>query len=585
VKFNHPFSYSNLAKIIFTCLFIILCTGAGAQVFPEKNYPKNYFRWPLNLAPGLAANFGELRPNHYHMGLDCKTDKKVNQVVVAAADGYIAKVKVEPYGFGQAIYINHPNGLTTLYAHLNSFYPELEKYITEQQYKQQQWHVFLDLPANLFPVTKGQFIALSGNTGGSQGPHVHFEIRDTKTDKVLNPLLFDFPIPDTKAPDIFRLAVYDRCISVYEQSPKFYPLRKVNGVYQTNPPLIIANTDKLSFAISAADSYNGNNNKNGIYEAILYENESPVVGFEIDSISYTETRDLNAHIDYKLRSGGGPFVQHLSRLPGYNNGIYKEITGSGVIVIEDDSIHHIKVEVKDANGNSSILKFDVKRGQVKNETPAVDSLAYFQQKEFHPGFINVFENDKIQLYLNENSLYDSIRFKYAELVANVPNAVSPAFLINSGTTPVHGYFPVRIKGNVDPSLNEKIVMHRYWGSNHDYAKGVFENGWFKSGFREFGYFQLIIDTNPPVINPVGFKEGMTCSKQSRIAFVILDNTEEIKVFRALLDGQWLKFSNDKGRTFVYNLDEHCAPGEHELKIYAEDQVGNSVEKVYHFKAP
>ena len=135
------------------------------------------------------------------------------------------------------------------------------------------------------------------------------------------------------------------------------------------------------------------------------------------------------------------------------------------------------------------------------------------------------------------------------------------------------------------ALREKIVMHRYWNSNHDYAKAVYENGWYKSSFREFGYFQLMIDTSPPVISPVGFKEGMTLGKQSRIAFVVLDNTEEIKVFRALLDGQWLKFSNDKGRTFIYNRDEHCPPGEHELKIYAEDQVGNSSEKVYHFKAP
>ena len=310
----------------------------------------------------LAANFGELRPNHYHMGLDCKTDQKQNVQVVAAADGYIAKVKIEPFGFGRCIYINHPNGLTTLYAHLNDFNPELEKYVKEQQYKLKSWKVFLDIPANLFPVKQGQFIAFSGNTGGSQGPHTHFEIRDTKTDKVLNPLLFGLPLPDDVPPNVIRLALYDRNSSTYEQSPKIFPLKKGAGGYVTSPNLIITNTDKISFGISAFDRYTGSNNPNGIYEAIVYDNERPIIGFEMDSITYDETRDVNAHIDYKLRSSGGPFVQHLSRLPGYTHGIYKTTNGDGVIFLEDDSVHKIKIEVKDVNGNTSLVLFDVKRG-------------------------------------------------------------------------------------------------------------------------------------------------------------------------------------------------------------------------------
>jgi Peptidase family M23 len=567
----------KLYKLAALLLFSFASFKGKAQFFAPKNYPQHYFIWPVAATKALAANFGELRPNHYHMGLDCKTDKKQNLHVFAAADGYIAKIKIEPYGFGRAIYINHPNGLTTLYAHLNDFIPELEKYVKEQQYKLRSWRVFLEIPANLFPVTKGMQIAYSGNTGGSQGPHLHFEIRDTKTEKVLNPSLFGIPITDNVAPDILRLAVYDRCLSTYEQSPKFYPLKKINGIYVTTPSLIVTNTDKVSFGISAFDRYTGSDNKNGIYEAVLYENETPVVGFEIDSISYDETRYLNAHIDYKLRNSGGPFVQHLSKLPGYNKGIYKTGSGNGVISIEDDSSHNIKVEVKDANGNASLLKFAIKRGPGVAEKPAVDSSAFFKQKFFHPGYINLFENNTISFYLPENALYDSIRFRYNEIPQVNGYMI---YQLHNPNVPVHVNFPIKIKAT--SSLPNKMVMHRFANGKNDFAKAEYENGWYKASFREFGNFQLMVDTLPPTIAPIGFRDGMNCSKQSTIKFVILDNTEEIKKFTATLDGNWLRFSNDKGKTFIYVFDELCPPGEHELKIIAEDQVGNVNEKVYNF---
>lgn len=567
---------NKIQQGFLTAGLFIFFLDAGAQIFPEKNYPKGYFTWPVSATKAMNANFGELRPNHYHMGLDCKTEKKQNLPVVAAAEGYIAKVKIEPYGFGRAIYINHPNGLTTLYAHLNDFFPELEQYIKDQQYKLKSWKLYIDIPPALFPVQKGMFIAYSGNTGGSQGPHLHFEIRDTKTDKVLNPSLFGFPIPDNVPPVITRLAVYDRCISTYEQSPKFYTLKKVNGVYTTVPQLIITNTDKVSFAISAFDTYSGSTNQNGIYEAGLYDNETPVVGFQLDSVGYDETRYLNAHIDYKLKAGGGPYVQHLSKLPGFNNTVYRTVNGDGIISFEDDSSHAIKVVVKDANGNASTIRFAVKRGYTAEKAKA-DSTMVYNQKNFYPGYLNVFENSKISFYLPENALYDSIRFRYSEVAAAYGY---PIFQLHSASIPVQTYFPVKIKAV--SALPGKMVMYRFAGSKKDFAKAEYENGWYKASFREFGNFQLLIDTLPPVVAPVGFKDGMNCSKLNRIAFVITDNTEEIKNFTAELDGSWLRFTNDKGRTFAYVFDEKCTPGEHELKITAEDQVGNVTEKIYHF---
>ena len=554
-----------------------------AQLFPGKNYPKGYFSWPVDAKIALAANFGELRPNHYHMGLDCKSDQVENRPVMAAAEGYIAKVKIEPFGFGRCIYINHPNGLTTLYAHLNDFYPALEQYITNKQYQLKSWNVFLDLPAGMFPVKKGQFIAFSGNTGGSQGPHVHFEIRETKTDKVLNPLLFGFPLADNIAPDILRLAVYDRTISTYEQRPRFFSLKKINGVFTTSPSLVVVNTPSISFAITAYDRYSGSTNKNGIFQAILSDNEKPLAGFQMDGINYDETRYLNAHIDYKLHNSGASYVQHLGNLPGYTNGIYNNQLGNGVVNLEDGLVHSIKIAVKDANGNSSVLQLTVQYNGAKPAVKKALAKSDQQHREFRPGFINVFENAQVRFYLPENALYDSIRFTFKEVI---PTQGNPIYQIHNGDIPIHSLFAINIKNPIARFPN-KMVMHRSWRNKNDYSKAAqvltgYGKDWFRASFKAFGNFQLIEDTIPPSITAIGFREGMNISKQNRIAFVIKDDTEELENFTALLDGKWIRFSNDKGAVFIYRLDEHCPPGEHELKISVADCVGNKSERTYHF---
>ena len=557
---------------LLTCTYLTFTPGY-AQFFNSKNYPQQYFQWPVGAKIALAANFGELRPNHYHMGLDCKTDQKVNLPVYAAASGYIARIKIEPFGFGRSISINHPNGYTTLYAHLNDFFPALENYIKETQYKLQKWDVTVMLPENQFPVNKGDFIAYSGNTGGSQGPHLHFEIRDTKTDKVLNPLLFNFPIPDKIEPQILRLAVYDRNISTYEQSPKIYSLKKINGVYKSTVPVVV-NTSKVSFAITAYDRYTGSTNQNGIYKAVLFDNDKAISGFEMDGISYDETRYLNAHIDYKTRSHGGPYLEHLSRLPGYWEGIYKTDDSNGVISLTSDSIHVIKIVVTDANENSSTLEFTLKQTvNTETKTPLQTGQV------FYPGLLNVFDNEKVKFYLAGNMLYDSFHFKYNEIPSSAGQTI---FQLHNTSVPLHGYFPVRIRGYFKIADTGRIIMKRFSGNKEDYKKAMYENGWYKASFREFGNFQLMIDSIPPVIIPVGFVNGMNTARLHNIKFTVRDETEDLKKFTGLLDGKWIRFSNDKGRTFIYDFDENCSIGPHELLIIAEDMAGNKTEKKYQF---
>lgn len=566
-----------MRQLLLSVLVCFAVSGYG-QVFPPTVYPQGYFRSPLDIAINLAGNFGELRPNHYHMGFDLKTDHHENMPVRAAADGYIARIKIEPAGFGRAIYINHPNGFTTVYGHLNAFIPALDEWLKQQQYQRESWRVFLDVSPNLFPVKKGDLIAYSGNTGGSQGPHLHFEIRSTDSDVNKNPMLFGLPLPDNTRPTISRLAVYDRRLSLYEQSPRLIPIKKTTDGYNSASPLITVSSPLVSFAISASDTHTGSTNPNGIYEAGIYDNDKPVIAFRMDDISYNSTRNINAHIDYKTRATGGPFLQQLFELPGYLNSIYKTVNGDGAIDISDGAVHNVKIYVKDAYNNTSLLTTTIQYNKIPSPVPVAAG------KKFYPFMLDGFESQDCEFYIGDRCLYDSVHIAYRKIATTAPAVVSDVHAIGAAYIPLQDSIMVRIKPTVaiDPAKRDHVVMQRFAGTKQDVQKVEWQKDWASAKFREMGNFQLLLDETPPVIVPIGFTDGANLSKAARMLFTIKDNLDEFKNFRAELDGKWLRFTNDKGRTFVYIFDEKCSPGFHTLKISVEDEAGNHTVKTFNF---
>ncbi|HEV3327165.1 MAG TPA: M23 family metallopeptidase [Puia sp.] len=613
------------AVVLFFC-FLPAFSQSPAPLFTPPAYPQDYFRDPLDIPMSLAANFGELRPNHYHMGLDIRTRHKENLSVYAAADGYVARVQIEPAGFGQAIYIRHPNGYTTLYGHLNRFFPALAAYVREQQYRQQSWPVDLAIPPALFPVTKGQQIAYSGNTGGSQGPHLHFEIRLTAGDINLNPLLFGLPVPDRTPPTILRLAWYDRNQGIYDQSPHILPVRS-NGFRKASGPISVAGwmispdlltvpTTRISFAIAAFDSQSGSNNPNGIYQAALYDDDQPVIGFEMNNISYDNTRNINAHIDYKTRATGGPFLQQLCFLPGYpfpsiyrvspagidpaaaNGSDSLQRTGiaahpaNGVLDLSDGRLHKIRIDVLDTHGNVARLTFSIQY----RASPVPPVVTGLPGKRFYPGMVDGLETDDCAFYLGEKSLYDSavisaIVSGYPGSGLSLPGGVSAVYSIGERWIPLLDPVLVRLRfpgkrtvGSDEgaPASVDRIVMVDFAGGDKDVQLPEWQDGWASARFRQFGNFQLLYDSIAPVITPLGPLEGADLSHAARIALSIKDNLGALRNFRAELDGQWLCFTNDKGLAYIYTFDEHCPPGPHTLKVTVADVAGNRTVKEYHF---
>ncbi len=599
-------------KALFVSAGLLISGAAVAQLFPATNYPHDYFRNPLDVPIKLAANFGELRPNHYHMGLDIRTMQRENLPVHAAADGYVSRVEIEPAGFGQAIYIRHPNGYTTVYGHLNQFFPALAAYISEQQYKQQSWQVDLELPAGLFPVKKGDLIAYSGNTGGSQGPHLHFEIRRTAGDVNQNPLLFGLPVPDNTPPSIVRLAWYDRAEDSYEGKAHLLPVHKI-GVpghtaagdalarYALTPDLLTVSAKRITFALSAFDTQSGSSNPNGIFQAVLYEDEQPVIGFQLNNISYDNTRNINAHIDYALRAMGGPFVQRLFLMPGYPAPtIYASPAGqptTGVLDLGDGKVHRLRVEVKDTYGNTSLLEYQVKYDP--SLSAAAGAPVTPPGKLFYPGMVDGIDTTGCSFFLGEKSLYDSVWLSATQVGLpgsghSLSGGVSATYAIGAPWVPLLEPVLVRLSLLHDnrpndalavsgpTAINDHIVMVCTNGSQRDVQRVEWHDGWASARFRGFGNFQLVEDTIAPVITPLQPMEGAHLGLAPRIAFSVKDNLSGIRHFRAELDGAWLCFTNDKNLAYIYKFDSHCLPGRHTLTVTAEDVAGNKVFREYHF---
>lgn len=564
---------------MFTKLTIfILCILGWVQaisqsLFESPKYPTEDFSYPVDIPISFAGNFGECRPNHFHSGLDFRTEGKENIPIKAIGDGYISRIKIEKGGFGNAIYITHLNGYVSVYAHLNTFFPGLEKYVREEQYKQKSWKIDIHLFPTKFPVRKGQFIAYSGNTGSSSGPHLHLEIRDAKTENPLNPLLFFKEIQDIKKPIMKLLACYDASKSIYEQNPITFPIQNAKLKKDTfELPF-----RKIYFGISADDFIQNMPGILGVYQMNMFVNDQSFFAWQLDNISYDITRYMNAHADYKYKTLKKSWIQLCTKLKNDQLKIYKSFTKeNGVVQLIEGETKKIKIQVIDTKSNSQSIEFYIKGSK--------EIIAKSCNTFFTAGEKNKFSNSSFSLQLNEDALYDDVCFNTKTIPKT--NPYSDLYQIHYNYVPVHSPFTLSIipKSTIPKELFSKLVLQKTNNSG-DTSKSataaVLKNNRVEAEVKSFGNYEIMIDQKPPLIK-TNIKDNQDVSKQKFLSFVVTEETTTLKNCDLYLNNQWLRLVQ-KGNTFTYEIDDYFPKGIQTITLIATDENNNKAIKTLTLK--
>ena len=563
--------------------------AAAAQVGTQSL--EGYFRPPMDGVLLPSANFAETRSNHFHSGVDIKTGGVEGKPLYAAAEGYICRVNIAPGGFGKTIYINHPNGTTTVYAHMQKFTPAIEKYVREQRYKQKKHAVDLYLNSETFPVAQGDLIGYSGNTGSSGGPHLHYEVRDAATQEPINPVTKGVvKFKDDIAPTIVRLhyiEVDTVGIVPLNSRPRAIEVAKAAGnAYTLKDTSALVIGPRGYFVLEATDRKNDTQNTMGIYRVAASMDGEALFGFQLDKFGYANTRYVNSLCHFTMQKGARNqllclALQANNRLPAFT-----KMKNRGLVMLHDAERHPVSIEVYDDAGNVSVLSFTVRRRAEERRFYA-DSDTEGIPADCKKAFTATL--DGLNVVIPEGALYESVFFKHYQEedpaikggnTAAIPR-YSPVYTIHDARTPLHKAMTVSIVApDLPAELRPKACLGIVAtdGANISSMGGAWKDGAVSGNVSLFGRYCVVTDTIPPVVTP-NFTNGQDLRGKNTISFTLKDNFSGIASFDATIDGQWIIFESNASRTTItHTFDPEKTAydgGRHTLEITVKDNKGNT----------
>ncbi len=560
-----------MRRLILPLLFYMI----SLQLIGQNSYS---FHPPIKIPMVLSGNFGEIRTDHFHSGIDIKTGGSTGHQLFAIEDGYVSRIKVQANGYGKSLYINHPNGLTSVYGHLDRYRDDIAAYVKHVQYQRHSFMVNIYPDPGEFRLTKGDLVAYSGNSGSSSGPHLHFEIRTTAKQHPTNVLKYGFTIEDRIPPRFYKVYIYPvhHQGSVNGQLEKFSStVVKDNGVYTLPWGTVLEAAGNLGISVEVFDLLNGAYNRCGVYSLEMYVDDRLTYKYVMDEFSFAETRYVNAHMDYPERISTGVRAHRLHRLPGDRLHNYKELLHDGVVTVDENRAYKIKVIAADVAGNRSVLKFTISGNTGIEQLPVQMSE---KTTTMHYDVENRFEDGDVSLTLPLNALYDDLEFTFG-MTPPAHGSLSPFYHISDRHYPVHKRCKLAIRTSItDPALTDKLLLITL-DEDHETtsAGGVYERGSVTSDIRSFGEYAIGIDTIAPEIRSLNGDLTKEPIKKRSLRFIIRDDLSGIERYEGYIDQQWALFEYDlKNDLLIYKLDAQRIERDrvHELELYVSDAKGN-----------
>ncbi|MBT7305047.1 MAG: M23 family metallopeptidase [Bacteroidetes bacterium] len=549
-------------------LLRILLVISVFQLQAQKTIDPNYFSNPLDIPMVLSGSFGELRNNHFHSGLDIKTQQRSGVPIYAPADGYVSRIKVGHYGYGKALYIKHPNGYSTVYAHLQKFETTIQDFVKQSQYKKERYEIELFPKESSLLVKKGDLIAYTGNSGSSGGPHLHYEIRDAYS-RPMNPMLFGLEIPDTKDPSVTSVLAYpmsdDATVNQSSEPVKLRLIKQKDGSYKTEK---ISAYGKIGFGIAATDQQNGAYNKNGVYRIKTSYNGKPKIDIKFEKISFDETRYLNRYIDYTYFKEHKIKIQKLFRQTNNPLSIITQEDDNGFVNVADGFSSNYTIEIKDYQGNLVHITIPVigKKDNTVAKKELPNDLQYIPSESSSTIQRGVFTID-----FPKNALYQG---SYLNIKTS-----GDTLHLHTDNIPVHKNISISMDiSNYNALDKNKLYIARQAYKNTSYYTTTRrEKNILTAKTRILGSYTLFMDTIAPTIKAANFTDGKWISNNKTLKIKIEDSHSGISSYRATLNGRFILMEyNYKKDVLTYDFNDNIITDtKNNLRLIVTDNVGNS----------